>query len=36
MELNKWLLSEGSVQAGEIIPDLKQSHLGAGVGLGFG
>lgn len=36
MELNKWLLSEDSVQAGEIIPDLKQSHLGAGVGLGFG
>lgn len=36
MELNKWLLSEDSGQAGEIIPDLKQSHLGAGVGLGFG
>lgn len=36
MELNKWLLSEDSAQAGEIIPDLKHSHLGAGVGLGFG
>lgn len=35
MELDKWLLSEDHAQAGEIIPDLKQGHLGAGVGLGI-